>query len=144
MASQSTKFSGLVRSLLLSLLIFKIHPCIASEFVPPGLELPKSFHATDSTASSVLLVVIKIGASSYFSNIAQEGIFSCGCFPSRTNVVVFYSACTILVQFFGLQNSPLFSFTEKSICPKQFSFQDELQKRTMMLLLGLNPTIFPR
>ena len=58
LASQSTKFSTLVRSILISSPNFKSHPCSASNSVPPGLEPPKIFRATNLTASSVMLKVI--------------------------------------------------------------------------------------
>ena len=68
----STKF-------LLSSPNFKIHPCRASESVPPGPELPKSFRANDST--SVMFTGIKIVFSSYASNVEPVGIFLYGCYP---------------------------------------------------------------
>ena len=62
------KVSTLVRSLFLSSPDFKIHPCKASESVPPGPELPESFRATDLTAYFMISTGIKIGVSEYVSN----------------------------------------------------------------------------
>ena len=55
--SQSTKVSTLVCSLFLSSPNFKIHPCKASESVPPGTDLPEFFCATDLTVSSVMSLI---------------------------------------------------------------------------------------
>ena len=51
-------------------------------------------------------------------------------------------ARTILSQFIRLQNYPLFPVTEKSDRLTQFTFQDKVQERSMMLLLRLNPMRF--
>ena len=88
MANQSTKFSTIVRSILLPSPNFRSHSCSSSESVPPGPELPEIFCATYFTASSVISTVIKIGLSLYISNVAQEGIVSIGCFPSKIDVTV--------------------------------------------------------
>ena len=78
----------LFHSLVLFSQNFRGHPCSASESVPHGIDLPVSSRTTDSTASSVILTGIKIGVSSYISNVAQEGIFLLGFFSSKTDVMV--------------------------------------------------------
>ena len=78
LARKSTKLSTLVLSLVLYLPNFRSNTCSASESVPPGPELPRKFCATDYTASSVMSTGMKIGVSSYVSNIAQEGIVLLG------------------------------------------------------------------
>ena len=88
MTSQSTKVSTLVRSLVLSYPNFRSHPCSASESVLAGPELPESFRATDSTASSVMSTGMKISVSPYVSNVVQEVIVLIACFPSKTDVTV--------------------------------------------------------
>ena len=67
---------------------FRSHPCSSFESVPPRPNLPKNFCATDSTYSYVISTRIKIGVSSYVSNVAQEGFFLLGCFPSKTDLIV--------------------------------------------------------
>ena len=84
---QSEKFSTLVRSILVYSLDFKSHPCRASESVPPGPELPKSFGINDSTTSSLIYTGIKIGVLSYTSNVDKGG-GSCKCSPVRTDETV--------------------------------------------------------
>ena len=69
---------------------FRSHPCSSSKSVSPGPELPESFRATDSMASSVISTEMKIGISSYVSNVAQKGIVLLGCFPSKTDVKVLF------------------------------------------------------
>ena len=66
--------SILLHSLLISSPKFKICTSRASESLPPGTELPTSFCASDSTASSVMSTGIKIGVFSYVSNVTHEGI----------------------------------------------------------------------
>ena len=85
LASQSTKVSTLIHSIFLSSPNFKMHPCRAPEYVPPGPEYPESFGATNLIESSMMSTGIQIGILSYVSNVAQEGTFFCGCFPSKTN-----------------------------------------------------------
>ena len=48
----------------------------------------------------------------------------------------------ILIQLVWLQNSLLLPVTDKSDSFAQFSFQDEVQERSMMLLLRLIPAGF--
>ena len=86
--NQSTKFSKLVRSLILHPPNFRRHPCSDTDSVPLGPELPESLCATDSTASYVMSTGIKIGVYSYVSNVAQEGIVLLGFPPSKTDAVV--------------------------------------------------------
>ena len=86
--SQSTKVSTLVCSIVLSSPNFRSHPCSDSECVLPGPELPESFRATDFTDSSVMSTGMKIGVSSYVSNVSQEGIVLLGYFPSKTDATV--------------------------------------------------------
>ena len=80
-----TEVSTLVRTLLLSSPNFKIHPLRASEFVPHGPELPDMVLVTNSTAPSLMIMVIKIGVLLYVFNVEQKGIFLCGCFSSMTD-----------------------------------------------------------
>ena len=49
----------------------------------PGTDLPESFRATDSTASSVMSTGMKICVSLYISNIVQEGPFLIGLFSTK-------------------------------------------------------------
>ena len=78
----------LVRSIFLYSRNLKNHPCKVSESIPTGTEPPKSFRATNLTASSVMSMGIKISVSSYVFNVEQEVFFSSGCFPARTYAVV--------------------------------------------------------
>ena len=67
---------------------FISHPCSTFKYVPPGPELFKSFCATDSIASSMMLIGIKIVVSLYVSNVSQQGIVSLRLPPSKTYVTV--------------------------------------------------------
>ena len=88
LANQSKNISTLVYSLVLSPTNFRSYSGNLSDSVPPGLELFKSLRATDSAASSVMSMGMKIGVSLYVSIVAQEGIVSLGCFSSKTNMTV--------------------------------------------------------
>ena len=78
----------LVHSIFLSSTDFKIRPCSASKSVTPGPEAPGRFSTANLIASSLFSTGIKIGVSLYVSNVAQEEIFSCGCFLSKTDTAV--------------------------------------------------------
>ena len=54
----------------------KKNPCGASKSVPPGPKLPESFRITNSATSYVMSTGIKIGVSSYTSNL-ERGVFFC-------------------------------------------------------------------
>ena len=56
--------------------------------MPPGPENLDILHATNSTASSVMLMEIKMGVFSYVSYVALEGIVLLIYFPSKTDVTV--------------------------------------------------------
>ena len=108
----------------------------------PYLLIQNSLFATDLTASSMILTVIKIGVSSYISNMEQVEFFSRGCFPSKTDATVLLIVSVHSSAHFLVSNFPLFPVTYKLDCFSQFSFQDEVRERSMMLLLCLNPKIF--
>ena len=110
MASQSTKVSTLVRSLVMSSPNFRSHAYSASESVPPGPELPESFFTTDYTASSVMSTGTKICVSSYVSNVPQEGIVLLGCFPSKTDVTVSFILPVRSSANFQVEKLPPFLF----------------------------------
>ena len=109
LASQSTKVLTLLRSLFLSSLNFKSHPCRASKSVPPGPELPKSFCATKLTTSSVISIGIKIGVYLYTSNLEQGGGGGVVQIPPRQERCGNFinNSSFIRCQFIGLKPPPV-------------------------------------
>ena len=129
LASHLTKFSTLVHSILLSSPNFRNHPCSASDSVPPGPELTKSFCATDSTASSVVSTGIKIGVYPYVSNVAQGGFFSLGCFPSKTNVTALLIVTVqSIANSSGCKTLPFSPSHTNCMAPRNFPFRTRIEK----------------
>ena len=101
------KVSTLVQIILLSSRNFKIHPCRASESIPPGPKFPESFRTADLTTSSTIFKRIKTVFLSYASNVDQAVFFVrmfylqyiCDSFINNTRF--------IQCQFVGLHLPPL-------------------------------------
>ena len=106
---------------------FISHPCRASESLLPGPEESDIFCRYDPTAFPVMLTRIKkTRFVPMFLTWHRRGIFvQISSLQDICNGFV-DSARTILCQFVGLQNSPLFLFSDKSDCLAQFLFHDDV------------------
>ena len=100
----------LLHILVLSSPNFRIHPSSDPESVPPWPEIPESFCASDSTASSVILTGIKIGVYSYVSNISQEGIVLLGYFSFKNYMTVLLIVSVQYAEKFQVAKLPPFLF----------------------------------
>ena len=99
----------------------KKNPCGASKSVPPGPKLPESFRITNLATSYVMSTGIKIGVSSYTSNL-ERGFFLVRLFPRQDRCDSFIQNTRFFrCQFFGLQHYPCFPIAKKSDCLVQFS-----------------------
>ena len=94
------------KKFLMSSTKFKSLLCRDSESVLTGPKLPKTFHAKNSTTSSVISTGINIGLSSYTSRVEQGwGIFFYGSFSASTIAIV-SSVRSVLLDDYSLGNTP--------------------------------------
>ena len=103
-----------------------MHPCKSLEYVSTGTELLDSFCVTSLIASSVIPTGIRIGVSSYVSNVEQENFFVRLFYCQEQYGGFINNARSILFQLLGLQTSLCFPSTIFFECLAQFTIGDEV------------------
>ena len=88
---------------------------------------------------------IKIGVSSYVSNVEQERLFSRGCFPDRTDAPVSFIIPFLSSSILSGFKTPTFSCAQKNLTASQnFPFRTRFENVRWRCSLLWIPRDFPK
>ena len=112
--------------------------------MPPGPELPEIFPANDYMVSSVMTMGVKIGVSSYISNVAQEGIISIRFFSPKPMWHSCWLCLYNLRPTCQVAKLPPFIFHRQIVRLCAILLQDKVWKHSMIFLRSLFPANFSK